>query len=129
MRSNLYLAYGANMNADSMAWRCPQARAVGAFVLRDWQLKLYCHATIEPVAGSCVGGVMWDITDQCEANLDKFEGFPHYYAKRTWLQDGVQFFFYEMTAHKSGQASVGYVQDIETSHAFWDIEQAIDTCN
>jgi hypothetical protein len=125
---NLYFAYGANMHPDHMSWRCPQAQAQGAFVLRDWQLKFYCHATIEPRPGAQVGGVLWHITDACEASLDVFEGFPSYYTKRTWIQDGVQFFFYEMTDPKSGQPSPGYVQDIEESHAFWGIKQVVEPC-
>jgi gamma-glutamylcyclotransferase (GGCT)/AIG2-like uncharacterized protein YtfP len=125
---NLYFAYGANMHPGHMSWRCPSAQAQGAFVLRDWQLKFYCHATIEPNPGARVGGVLWTITDECEASLDAFEGFPNYYTKRTWIQDGVQFFFYEMTEPKSGQPSAGYVQDIEDSHAFWGIKQAVEPC-
>ena len=118
---NLYLAYGANMHLGQMKWRCPDARARGAFVLRDWELKFYNHATIEPDKGSAVHGVLWDITDQCERNLDMFEGFPSYYTKRTWIQDGTQFFFYEMTSPKSGTPSEGYVLDIRDSYDFWGI--------
>jgi hypothetical protein len=125
---NLYFAYGANMHPGHMSWRCPKALAQGAFVLRDWELKFYCHATIEPRPGSGVGGVLWNITDECEASLDAFEGFPSYYTKRTWIQDGVQFFFYEMTDPKSGSPSPGYVQDIEDSYAFWNIKQVIEPC-
>jgi Gamma-glutamyl cyclotransferase, AIG2-like len=125
---NLYFAYGANMHPGNMAWRCPDALAQGAFVLRDWELKFYNHATIEPRPGAGVGGVLWSITDACEQSLDAFEGFPSYYTKRTWIQDGVHFFFYEMTDPKSGRPSPGYVQDIEASHAFWNIKQVIEPC-
>jgi gamma-glutamylcyclotransferase (GGCT)/AIG2-like uncharacterized protein YtfP len=75
-----------------------------------------------------VGGVLWSITEACEASLDAFEGFPSYYTKRTWIQDNQQFFFYEMTDPKSGRPSPGYVQDIEDSHAFWNIKQVIEPC-
>lgn len=125
---NLYFAYGANLNPDNMAWRCPAAQAQRTFVLQDWQLRFYNHATIEPEPGAQVGGVLWQITAECEASLDAFEGFPHYYTKRTWIQDDVQFFFYEMTDPKSGQPSVDYVQDIAASHVFWNIQQAVEPC-
>jgi hypothetical protein len=104
-----------------MDWRCPDALAHRAFILRDWQLRFYNHATIEPKKGAKTAGVLWTITDACEQSLDAFEGFPSYYTKRTWIQDGVQFFFYEMTDPKSGRPSAGYVQDIRDSYEFWQL--------
>ena len=124
---NLYFAYGANMHPGQMAWRCPNALAHQAFILRDWQLKFYCHATIEHKKGAETAGVLWTITDACERSLDQFEGFPSYYTKRTWIQDGIQFFFYEMTDPKSGRPSPGYVQDIRDSYEFWQLPRALLT--
>lgn len=126
---NLYFAYGANMHPGHMRWRCPNARAKGAFMLRDWQLKFYCHATVEPRRGAECPGVLWSITPECEQSLDLFEGFPYYYTKRTWIQDGIQFFFYEMAEPKSGTPGPGYVQDIRESYEFWRIDrQYINQC-
>ena len=125
----LYFAYGANMHPGNMNWRCPDALAVGAFVLQDWQLKFYSHATIEPCPGAETAGVLWEITRDCEQALDAFEGYPHYYTKRTWHQDGTEFFFYEMTSPKSGRPSPGYIEDIRESHAFWGIDQPVDVCS
>jgi gamma-glutamylcyclotransferase (GGCT)/AIG2-like uncharacterized protein YtfP len=126
-QNNLYFAYGANMHPGQMAWRCPDALAHRAFILRDWQLRFYNHATIEPKKGAEVAGVLWTITDACEQSLDAFEGFPSYYTKRTWIQDGVQFFFYEMTDPKSGRPSTGYVQDIRDSYEFWQLPATLLT--
>jgi len=108
----LYFAYGANMNPDNMAWRCPAAIDPQRFILRDWQLKFHTHATVEPVDGSEVWGILWDLTPECERALDAFEGFPHYYTKREHVQDGVEFFFYEMAECKSGLPYQSYVDDI-----------------
>jgi hypothetical protein len=83
----LYFAYGANMCRDAMQFRCPDAQSRGAFLLRNWELQFYCHATIEPRSGSAVAGVLWALTPECEYSLDRFEGFPDYYTKRTWQQD------------------------------------------
>jgi hypothetical protein len=127
MMENLYFAYGANMHPGQMHWRCPGAKAKGAFVLRDWELKFYCHATIEPKKGTECAGVLWSLTPECEQALDRFEGFPYYYTKRTWIQDGVQFFFYEMTNPKSGKPSEGYVLDIRDSYEFWQLPQNLLT--
>jgi gamma-glutamylcyclotransferase (GGCT)/AIG2-like uncharacterized protein YtfP len=125
--SVLYFAYGANMDIDAMQWRCPSAAPRGVFLLRNWELQFYCHATIEPRSGSAVAGVLWALTPECEQSLDRFEGYPDYYTKRTWIQDGVQFFFYEMTAPKSGKPSEGYVLDIAESYAFWQLPQRLLT--
>ena len=110
-----------------MEWRCPNALASQAFILRDWELKFYNHATIEPKKGAKVAGVLWEITKACESSLDAFEGFPSYYTKRTWIQDGVQFFFYEMTDPWSGHPSEGYVADIRDSYTFWQLPQELLT--
>ena len=127
LERNLYFAYGANMHPGAMQWRCPKAFAKQAFILRNWELKFYNHATIEHRPGAQVAGVLWEITEDCEQSLDMFEGFPNYYTKRTWIQDGVQFFFYEMTGPKSGRPSEGYVLDIAESYAFWQLPQTLLT--
>jgi gamma-glutamylcyclotransferase (GGCT)/AIG2-like uncharacterized protein YtfP len=119
----LYFSYGANMHPGQMQYRCPQAQAKGAYMLREWRLELYSHATIVPKKGAEVPGVLWEITADCEVALDMFEGFPYYYTKRTWIQDGVQFFFYEMCNPLSGRPSPGYVDDIRESYDFWRINR------
>ena len=124
---SLYLAYGANMHPGQMAWRCPNALASRAFVLRDWELKFYNHATIEPRRGAKVAGVLWEITPDCELSLDAFEGYPSYYTKRTWIQDDTQFFFYEMTTPQLGKPSEGYVLDIQDSYEFWQLPRELLT--
>ena len=121
LERNLYFAYGANMHPGAMQWRCPNALAKQAFILQDWELKFYNHATIEPKKGATVAGVLWEITDACEQSLDAFEGYPSYYTKRTWIQEDTQFFFYEMTTPKSGKPSEGYVLDIRDSYEFWQL--------
>jgi hypothetical protein len=127
MLKNLYFAYGANMHPEAMQWRCPKAQASRAFILRDWELKFYSHATIEPKKGAQVAGVLWEITEDCELSLDAFEGYPSYYTKRTWIQNGVPFFFYEMTTPKSGKPSEVYVLNIEESYAFWQLPRNLLT--
>ena len=117
--SVLYFAYGANMDPDAMQRRCPDAVPRGVFLLRNWQLQFYCHATVEPVAGSSVAGVLWALTPDCEQRLDHFEGFPYYYVKRMLRQDGQCIMFYEMTNPKSGRPSPGYVDNMADSYRHW----------
>ena len=118
----LYLAYGANMDIDAMAWRCPGATPRGVFLLRNWELQFYSHATIEQRRGSAVAGVLWALTPDCERSLDRFEGFPTYYTKRTWHQDGQWIMFYEIT-DKRGRPSTGYVDNIAESYRKWQLPQ------
>lgn len=127
----LYFAYGANISAEAMSWRCPEAEALGAFELQDWQLEFHSHATIVPRPGSSVHGVLWMLTDQCERNLDAFEGFPTYYTKRTWYQQGHWFFFYEMAGYQTGLPSEGYIRGIREGYHHWQLpsrslQEAID---
>jgi gamma-glutamylcyclotransferase (GGCT)/AIG2-like uncharacterized protein YtfP len=122
-QSVLYFAYGANMDIEAMAWRCPNAQPRGVFLLRDWELQFYCHATIEPRPGSAVAGVLWALTSDCERSLDRFEGYPDYYTKRTWCQDGQWIMFYEMTDPKSGRPGPGYVGNIAESYQRWQLPQ------
>ena len=117
----LYFAYGANMDVDSMSFRCPDAQPRGVFLLREWELRFYCHATIEPRSGSAVAGVLWALTPECERSLDRFEGYPDYYTKRTWCQDGQWIMFYEMTDPKTGHPSPGYVGNITESYHRWQL--------
>lgn len=119
----LYFAYGANISQEAMSWRCPQAEALGAFELRDWQLEFYSHATIEPTKNSSVHGVLWMLTDECERALDAFEGYPTYYTKRSWYQDGHWFFFYEMAGYKQGLPSEGYIRGIVEGYHQWKLPQ------
>lgn len=134
----LYFAYGANISGEAMSWRCPQAEPLGAFELRDWQLKFYSHATIEPKKGDSVHGVLWMLTDECERALDAFEGFPTYYTKRSWYQNGHWFFFYEMTDYKQGTPTDGYIRGIREGYHQWKLpqtslqqalDQSYDTCS
>jgi hypothetical protein len=88
----LYAAYGSNMNVAHMAQRCPKAIAVGTGYIRDYLLEFRTHATIVRHPGRRVPVVMWEITQECEAALDRYEGYPAYYRKEvlpvtsvTWL--------------------------------------------
>lgn len=122
--TNLYFAYGANINQDDMAWRCPAARPIGAFELRDWQLEFYNHATIEPGLGKSVHGVIWDLTPDCEQSLDMFEGYPIYYSKRSWDQDGHRFFFYVMNEPSAGSPTRSYIMGIADGYLQWQLPVA-----
>ena len=117
----LYFAYGANLSLDSMAWRCPDAQPVTAFYLQDWRLELHCHATIRPSPGDHVAGALWQITPDCEASLDRFEGYPVYYRKQILAQDGIEFMVYIMNEPVSGRPGSGYVDLLAEGYQDWQL--------
>jgi len=75
----LYFAYGMNTNIKGMSQRCPQARDLGAAKLRGWKLVFNTHADIERDPNSEAWGVLWSVTDDDLASLDRLEGYPVYY--------------------------------------------------
>jgi gamma-glutamylcyclotransferase (GGCT)/AIG2-like uncharacterized protein YtfP len=75
----LYLAYGMNTNREEMQYRCPGARALGPARLLDHAFRFAVHADVVVSPGSYVDGVLWDITPECLAALDRLEGYPYYY--------------------------------------------------
>jgi gamma-glutamylcyclotransferase (GGCT)/AIG2-like uncharacterized protein YtfP len=76
-----YIAYGSNLNLKQMAMRCPTAKVVGTAMLKDYQLTFRGVATIVPKAGAITPVAVWDIDEQSERALDRYEGYPHLYRK------------------------------------------------
>jgi len=70
----LYFAYGSNMNVGQMAVRCPNAEPIGAIVLEDWRLVFRGVADCIQEPGAKCSGVVWRLTPECEAALDRYEG-------------------------------------------------------
>jgi gamma-glutamylcyclotransferase (GGCT)/AIG2-like uncharacterized protein YtfP len=89
MSKKLYLAYGSNLNLEQMDRRCPTAKVVGKTKINDMQLLFRgphesAVATIEPRKSSCVPVLVWEITPEDEAALDRYEGFPFLYRKENF---------------------------------------------
>ena len=77
-----YLAYGSNLNKAQMASRCPGAKPIGKTRLPKYELVFRRgYLTIEPKHGSSVPVGVWEISDDDERNLDRYEGFPRFYIK------------------------------------------------
>jgi gamma-glutamylcyclotransferase (GGCT)/AIG2-like uncharacterized protein YtfP len=79
----LYAAYGANCHREHMATRCSAAKPVGRAKLYGHRLAFRGVADVVKTLGAIVHVALWEITDECERALDRFEGFPHLYVKRT----------------------------------------------
>lgn len=114
-----YIAYGSNLNKEQMERRCPGAIPRYKAYLRGWRLmykgsKTGSYLTIERSEGDCVPVVIWEITDTHEKSLDRYEGFPVFYYKKSFkmpIADGeIEPFAYIMDEERSyGVPSQTYV--------------------
>jgi gamma-glutamylcyclotransferase (GGCT)/AIG2-like uncharacterized protein YtfP len=118
----LYLAYGANLNREEMAWRCPQARPVQGVELPDWQLDFCQHATITPRPGARLAAGIWSITDACEHSLDQFEGWPTYYRKEIIEVTGLSVMVYRMNHVVPATPSAGYLKCLAQGYQDWGMD-------
>jgi gamma-glutamylcyclotransferase (GGCT)/AIG2-like uncharacterized protein YtfP len=118
----LYFAYGANLNRESMSWRCPRARPVQALYLPDWSLRFCTHATISRSPGDRVPGAVWEITPECEESLDRFEGYPSYYDKQYIQHGGETLMFYCMRPHRHSAPTAGYLATIGQGYQDWGLD-------
>ena len=85
-KTDLYLAYGSNLNLRQMKFRCPTAKVVGSAVLEDYKMvfrgaRRSGVATIEKCKGFKVPVLIWQITPADEISLDRYEGYPYFYRK------------------------------------------------
>jgi AIG2-like family len=72
--ASLMIAYGSNINKAQMRRRCPTARPLGKFLLRDARLVFRGVADLEYIAGAQVPCALWMINADDEAALDMYEG-------------------------------------------------------
>ena len=82
-----YIAYGSNLNVRQMQMRCPGAKILGTADLKGWELlfkgsKSGSYLTIEKCDGGAVPVALWEVTEQDERALDRYEGFPNFYYKK-----------------------------------------------
>ena len=90
-----YIAYGSNMSVEQMAYRCPDAKLLGTGYIHRARLEFYLHATVEytRLNADHVPVAVWEINEEDEQMLDRYEGVPNYYIKREWtvhMADGTK---------------------------------------
>lgn len=72
--AKLYVAYGSNLNKRQMRLRCPTARPLGKFMLKDARLVFRVYADLELEPGAEVPCALWSINAADEQALDRYEG-------------------------------------------------------
>jgi len=85
-KTDLYIAYGSNLNLDQMAKRCPTAKVAGTAELEGYDLlfrggRTGAVATVEPLEDGKVPVLLWKLKPQDERALDIYEGWPSFYRK------------------------------------------------
>ena len=88
MSNRLFAAYGAGVNRAEMAKHCPTAKLIGTTELKNYRLafrgsKAGALVTIEKAKGSIVPALLWEISTQDEAALERWFGVPELYRKAT----------------------------------------------
>ena len=74
--ARFYFAYGSNINQEQMEFRCNDALPVAIAYVKDFRFIFNSMgvATIVPVSGLVVRGVLWQISKSDEEELDIYEG-------------------------------------------------------
>lgn len=70
----LHISYGSNLNKRQMRIRCPSARPLGKFLLRDAKLVFRVYADLELIPGAEVPCGLWSIDETDQRRLDDREG-------------------------------------------------------
>jgi hypothetical protein len=88
LNSRLFAAFGAGLNRTEMAKHCPTAKLIDSAVLKNYRLsfrgsKAGALATIEKARGGSVPTLLWEISPQDEAAIDRWIGVPELYRKAT----------------------------------------------
>jgi gamma-glutamylcyclotransferase (GGCT)/AIG2-like uncharacterized protein YtfP len=97
-----------------MAYRCPKAEPICRAKISDWRLVFRGVADIEPSEGDVVHGAIWSLSQECEDELDLYEGYPSFYGKHYVKRaDGSTVLVYIMTNTHGGRISPpsGYYLD------------------
>jgi gamma-glutamylcyclotransferase (GGCT)/AIG2-like uncharacterized protein YtfP len=129
-----YIAYGSNMSVRQMAFRCPDAKLLGAGHIHGARLEFHTHATVERVRSrkACVPVAVWEISAQDEERLDHYEGFPNYYVKDKWtvtMEDGTKLvgMIYLMNRYRTGAPTKSYYEGIRDAYESLGLGSEIDT--
>ena len=88
MSNRVFAAYGVGVNRAEMAKHCPTAKLIGAAELKNYRLafrgsRAGALVTIEKAKGSIVPALLWEISPQDEAALERWFGVPELYRKAT----------------------------------------------
>ena len=109
MSNRVFAAYGVGLNRTEMAKHCPTAKPIGTAELKNYKLAFRggnacAFATIEKAKSMNVSALLWEISPQDEAALDRWIGMPEQYRKETvkvrWNGTAMDVLVYILIGHK-----------------------------
>ena len=77
-----YFSYGMNTDPSAMELRTGVPIPIGRALIRDHAFRFAYFADVYPQPGVTTHGVLWDITEEQLAALDKREGYPTHYDRK-----------------------------------------------
>jgi hypothetical protein len=123
-----YFAYGANMNLATFTKRCEDAVFVDRGILVGYRLLINTHGvgTIIPDEKSCIYGIIWQISEDDEMQLDWYEGVESGYYQKTsksivslYTTTTTECLVYIATDEQPGSARGNYLIDLRIWSSFW----------
>ena len=136
------IAYGSNLSEERMKSRCPSAEVYGTSVIHGYRMLFKqsmtgAYATIEQDADSQIPVVIYRVTAEDEARMDRFEGCPRYYRKQefllpVWARNGRKrksrssCVAYIMHEHRVlGEPPVDYYSLLDQGYSRWGFDHEI----
>jgi len=125
----IYFAYGANLDRNGMDIRCPGNKPLCRAVLENYRLMFKGVADIEEATNHNVHGALYEITKEHLRSLDRFEGYPRFYIRKTVpviTEDGreVNAVVYQMTDRNHYSSPFqGYLNNILTGCQQWQLPE------
>ena len=121
----LYFAYGSNLNIEQMKMRCPLAKPLKGIMIPNWRLVFRGYADIEPYKDAILLGGLWEITQECEKVLDKYEGVKGgLYRKCYFPYEDRQVLYYRMNDNEIYYPPSWYVEVIAEGYRDFNLELA-----
>lgn len=130
-----YFAYASNLNQKQMRERCPDSKPEFTATLPNYKLVFVGwsrqwrggKASIRPFRGEKVPGAVYDISEQCLRQLDRYEGYPDVYGRfkvTVFNEDGEP--IQAITYIKAGRSeetppSAEYLAVIQQGYRDWGI--------
>jgi len=127
-----YFAYGSNLNRKQMLERCPDSEPKFVATLPNYKLIFVGWsrkwrggvATIKQLRGERVPGAVYEVSEQCSRQLDKFESGYDRFKVTVYDENGEP--IEAITYIKSGQLeetqpSKEYLAVIQQGYRDWEI--------
>lgn len=127
-QTELYFAYGSNLNRGDMRRRCPGARPSIPARLRGWRLTFRGVADVEPAPDLVVHGALWSLTGDDVCNLDSYEGAPSLYRQKVLVVEAGDACLEAMTYVMAKPAYLGlpspwYLERIAVGYRDWGLPE------